>query len=766
MNTHVKITTPDADLSRRSFLVGTAAAGLVLGYSAVPGLVGADDALAATSASFEPSAWYSISPDGLVTVTCGKADMGQHIASTMAQIVCEELGAAWKDMRVQLASNDPKFNDPVLGAQITGGSWSTMMNFDAMSRAGAAGRIALVEAAGAAMGLPPYFKDELVVRDSVITHPKSKKSMTFAEVVKSGKATKTFTPDDLKAIKLKTPDQYRMIGVSVPQLDIPSKTNGTAKYGIDTILPGMVYGAIVTPPVRFGATVKSVDDSAAKTIPGFIKSVILDDKTGSTTGWVVAVAGTYANARKAAAALKITYDGGPNAKLSSQSLLDEAKRLQALDDSGQFFVKDGDTAAAFGTAAKVIEAEYTTSINIHAPLEPMNATAEQKGEIWHIYSGNQFATRSGAIAAGAAGVDPKYVVMHQAWLGGGFGRRLDADMMVPAVQAAKAVGKPVKVIYSRENDMTMDYSRPLTYQKVKAGLDGDGKLIALNHDVVSAWPTKRWGIPDFLSPSVDKKGPLDAFTVNGADFFYTVPNHNVRAVLNEMAHNATPSGQLRSVAPGWTFWAVESMIDELAHAAGKDPAQYRIDLLDGKGANAGGAQRLRNTLLAAMGMAGYGTRELPKGEGMGVACVSSQERATASWTACVAHVAVSPSGEVKVKKLTVATDVGTQVHPDNIRAQVEGAALWGLSLAMHEKATLKDGGIEQTNFDTYTPLRMSETPEVAVNIIANGEKATGVGEPAVTVIAPALGNAIFNACGARVRALPITAEAVKAGMKA
>ncbi|MFL6817792.1 MAG: xanthine dehydrogenase family protein molybdopterin-binding subunit, partial [Bradyrhizobium sp.] len=411
-------------------------------------------------------------------------------------------------------------------------------------------------------------------------------------------------------------------------------------------------------------------------------------------------------------------------------------------------------------------AEYTTSINIHAPLEPMNATAQLQGDIWHIYSGNQFATRSGAIAAGAAGVDPKFVVMHQMWLGGGFGRRLDADMMVPAVQAAKAVGKPVKVIYSRENDMTMDFSRPLTFQKIKAGLDGDGKLIAMNHDVVSAWPTKRWGIPDFLTPSVDKKGGLDGFTVNGADFFYTVPNHNVRAILNEMAQNATPSGQLRSVAPGWTFWAVESMVDELAHAAGKDPAQYRIDMLDGKGANAGGAQRLRNTLLAAMGMSGYGTKQLPKGEGMGVACVSSQERASASWTACVAHVAVAPSGEVKVKKLTVATDVGTQVHPDNIRAQVEGAALWGLSLALYEKATLKDGGIEQTNFDTYTPLRMSQVPEVAISVISNGEKATGVGEPAVTVVAPALGNAIFNACGARVRSLPITAQAVKGAMRA
>ena len=261
----------------------------------------------------------------------------------------------------------------------------------------------------------------------------------------------------------------------------------------------------------------------------------------------------------------------------------EAKRLQGLDDSGLFFVKDGDTAAAFGTAAKVLEAEYTTSINIHAPMEPMTATAEQKDDIWHVYTGNQFATRSGAIAAGAAGVDPKFVVMHQQWLGGGFGRRLEGDMLVPAVQASKAVGKPVKIIYTRENDMTMDFSRPLTFQKIKAGLDGDGKLVAMNHDVVAAWPTKRWGIPAFLSPSVDKKGALDAFTVNGADFFYTVPNHNVRAILNEMAQTATPSGQLRSVAPGWTFWAVESMVDELAHAAGKDPAQFRIDMLDGKG---------------------------------------------------------------------------------------------------------------------------------------------------------------------------------------
>ena len=281
MNTHVKISNDtvereSADLSRRSFLVGTAAAGLALGYSAVPGLLGADPAFAAT-ANFDPSVWYSIAPDGIVTVTCGKADMGQHIASTMAQIIAEELGSNWKDMRVQLASNDPKFNDPVLGAQITGGSWSTMMNYDAMSRAGAAGRMALTEAAAASMGVPAERAGGAGFRR--LSHPKSKKSMTFADIVKSGKATKTFTPDELKAIKLKTADQYTMIGVSVPQLDIPSKTNGTAKYGIDVMLPGMVYGKVVMPPVRYGATVKSVDDSAAKKVPGFIKAVTLDDKT-------------------------------------------------------------------------------------------------------------------------------------------------------------------------------------------------------------------------------------------------------------------------------------------------------------------------------------------------------------------------------------------------------------------------------------------------------------------------------------------------------
>jgi isoquinoline 1-oxidoreductase subunit beta len=750
-----------SDLKRRNFLIGSGAAGLAFGYVAVSGVQGISDALAA--GKFEPTAWYSIAPDGKITVMVGKAEMGQHVSSAMAQIVAEELEADWRMMNIQLVDNDPKYNDPVLAALITGGSWSVRMNFDAMSRAGAAGRITLIEAGAAMMGVPA---SECRASNSQVIHTKTGKKVSYAKIVLDGKASKVWTADELKAIKLKTPGQYTLVGQSVPQLDIPPKTNGTAKYGIDAMVPGMLYGKPVVPPVRYGAKVAAVDDSSAKQVKGFVKAVTLDDKTGTTSGWVVVVATTYDAAKKAAEALKIAYDKGPYANVSDQTLIDEAKRLQKTEGSGQLFVKKGDEAAAIAGAAKVLEAEYFTSINIHAPLEPMNALAYEKDGVWHIHTGNQFASRTGGIAAGALGVDPKNIVLHQYFIGGGFGRRLDADMVIPAVLASKAVAKPVKLIYAREDDMAMDFTRPLTYQKVKAGLDADGKLVGLAHDVVCAWPTARWGIPEFLTPAVDKKGPLDSFTVNGADFWYTVPNHRVRAILNELAQKATPSGQLRSVAPGWTFWAVESMIDELAHASGKDPVDFRLALLDGAGDNAGGAKKLANALRTAVGRSGYGATALPKNSGIGVACVSSQERATATWTACAAQVEVNPAnGEFKVNRLTLAMDLGTVVNPDGVKAQIEGSALWGMSLALFEKAPLENGALQVANFNDYTPLRMSQMPDLDISIIASNDPASGCGEPGVTVVAPAIANAIFNAVGARVRSLPITAEAVKAALK-
>jgi len=633
-----------------------------------------------------------------------------------------------------------------------------------MSRAGAAGRITLIEAGAGMLGVPA---GECRASNGQVIHSKSGKKVSYAKIVADGKASKVWTADELKALKLKTPDQYKLVGVSVPQLDIPAKTNGTAKFGIDAAQPGMLYGKPVVPPVRYGAKVTAVDETDAKKVKGFVKAVTLDDKTGTTSGWVVAVASTYESAKKAAAALKVTYDKGPYAEVSDATLIDEAKKLQADDSSGQLFVSNGDPAQAIAGATKTVEAEYMTSINIHAPLEPMNALAYEQGGVWHIHTGNQFASRTGGIAAAALGVDPKTVVLHQYFLGGGFGRRLDADMVIPAVLAAKAVAKPVKLIYAREDDMAMDFTRPLTYQKVKAGVDADGKLVGLQHDVVCAWPTARWGIPEFLTPAVDKKGPLDSFTVNGADFWYTVPHHKVRAILNELAQKATPSGQLRSVAPGWTFWAVESLIDELAHAAGKDPVDYRLAMLDGAGHNAGGAKKLANALRTAAGRAGWGSTKLPPNTGIGIACVSSQERATATWTACAATVEVNPAnGAFEVKKLNVAMDLGTVINPDGVKAQIEGSTLWGMSLALFEAAPLKNGALQVGNFDAYTPMRMSEMPELDISVIANNDPPSGCGEPAVTVVAPAIANAIFNACGARVRSLPITQAAVRAALQA
>jgi isoquinoline 1-oxidoreductase subunit beta len=770
--TKIKNSDAATDLSRRHFLVGTAATGLVFGYATGASVSDAAAAVPVAPANFAPSVWYSIGRTGKVTVTVGKADMGQHIASTMAQLVAEELGSSWKDMAIAFASNDAKYNDPVLGAQITGGSWSTGMNFDTMCRAGAAGRITLIKAGADMMGVP---EAECKAGGSRVTHGKSKKSVTYAAIVASGKANKSWTPDELKAIKLKTPDQYVLIGKSVPQLDIPSKTNGTAKYGIDTFLPGMVYGKLALPPVRYGAKVTAVDDTAAKAVPGFIKAVTIDDKTGTTSGWVVAVATTYAAAKKAADALKITWDKGPNAAVSTASIIAEAQRLQKEGTTGIMFVKNGDSAAALGSAAKVLEAEYITNIAIHAPLEPMNATVEEKAGVWHIYTGNQFATRTTGVAAAALGVDASKIVMHQSYLGGGFGRRLEADMVIPALLASKAVGKPVKLIYSREDDMAMDFTRPLTVQKVKVGLDASGKAIAMEHDVVSAWPTEKWGIPAFMAPAVDKKGVHDGFTVNGADYWYTMPNHTVRNFKNGLAQSATPSGQMRAVAPSWTFWAIEGMMDEMAIAAGKDPVDYRLALLDGAGENAGGkipqtaggAKRLANALRTAVGRSGYGATKLGPDEGMGVACVSSQERNSPTWTACVAHVAVNrATGAVKVKKLTLAMDVGTAINPDGVRAQIEGSANWGTSLALHEGATMKNGAIEQTNFDGYMSMRMEDAPEIDISIISNGDAPVGCGEPGVTVVGPAIANAIFKAVGARVRTLPMASAAIKAAIKA
>jgi isoquinoline 1-oxidoreductase len=395
---------------------------------------------------------------------------------------------------------------------------------------------------------------------------------------------------------------------------------------------------------------------------------------------------------------------------------------------------------------------------------------EQDG-VYHIFVGTQWATRCVPLIAEAVGVDPSNVVIHQQYLGGFFGRRGEADEMVQAAMAAKELGRPVKLIYSREDDIRMDFHRSPTVQRINAGVDADGKYVAMEHAIAGGWSTKR-AAPGFLGESVDKKGKVDSFSVNGSDFWYTVPNHHVRAIENETATQALPPGFWRSVAPGWTFFATESYIDEMARKIGKDPLLMRVDMLDATGKNAGappnsvgGAKRLRNTLMAAAGRAGFGTKPLAENTGMGLSCISAQERGSPSWTACVAEVHVDPSsGDPTVQKLTIAMDVGTVVNPDGAKAQIEGAALWGVSQTLHEQLSMSDGGIDQGNFDEYEMLRMDQVPEIDIVLIEQGQYPAGIGEPATACVPAAIANAIDDAVGARVRSLPITADAVKAAM--
>jgi isoquinoline 1-oxidoreductase len=534
----------------------------------------------------------------------------------------------------------------------------------------------------------------------------------------------------------------------------------------------MVYGIPVQNPVRWGAVPKNVDESAAKKIDGYVGAYV--EKNGFArinTGYVVALGETIWAAMNAAKALKIDWDLGENKNVSSEDIRNESVKLQQDPSKGFLWVLEGDTDDAMKNAATKHSAVYETSIAYHGCHEPMNCTAYEKDGIWHLHGGNQWFSMAAPTAAAALGVEADKVVCHQYLAGTGFGRRTEPDNFVLAAQTSKFIGRPVKLMFTREQDMMFDFHRTPTYQVVEGGVEF-GRMTAMNHDVVAGWSTKR-AAPGFMPDSVDKKGKVDQFSTNGSDHWYDIPNHKVRSINNELSDKALPVGFLRAVAPSWTFWAVESFMDEMAKKAGEDPLAFRIAHLTAAGKNAGsppnsvgGANRLKNALLVAAGRAGYGVKPLGENEGMGIACVSSQERGSPTWTACVAEVKVDPSsGDLTVKKVTVAMDVGTAVNPEGVKKQIEGSTLHGISLALYEDMTMKNGSIEQSNYDTWTPMRLDQAPEVETIIIQNGHYPAGTGEPATTVVAPAIANAIENAVGARVRSIPMTPEKIKSALR-
>ncbi|WP_288132122.1 molybdopterin cofactor-binding domain-containing protein [Microbulbifer sp.] len=744
------------DLSRRGFIIGMAGAGLTFAFARSP-LSLADPIESASQilaeGAFEPTIWYQVQKDGQVVVNIAKAEMGQHIGTALARIVADELEADWEQVTLNYVDSDPKW-----GMMVTGGSWSVWQSYLPLSQAGAAGRIALIEEGARQMGVSP---DQCRARSGRVIA--GDQSISYAELVRSGNISRRFSEDELKKMPIKPASQRRLIGGPARALDIPDKTDGKALYGLDAKVEGMVYGRPLVPPTRYGASVKNLDDSAAREIPGYQKTLILEDPSETVPGWAVAIADSFHAANMAAQKIKVDWAPGETADIDEEAILERGRELIESRDAGVVVVNDGDVEKAFADADSTLEAEYITHSALHFQMEPVNALAREKDGIWEIHTGNQWQSLILPTLAKALGVPQEKVVMKTYMLGGGFGRRLNGDYAVPAALAAKALGKPVKLVLTREDDIRFDSLRSPSVQRMRMAFDGDNNVTGMEHHATAGWPTQVM-VPDFLAEGISG-GKYDPFAIQGALHWYTVGGNRLRAISNDLANETFRPGWLRSVGSGWVNWALESFMDEAAHKVGQDPIEFRLEKLKAEGKNAGsapnavgGASRQANVLRRVREISDWSS-EMPADTGLGVATTYGQERNMPTWTACVARVRVDrTTGRPTVEKITLVTDAGTVVHPDGARAQVEGAALWGISLALHEGTRFENGQVVDTNLNTYTPLRMRDVPEIEMEFVDSTETPVGLGEPATTVVGPAIGNAIFAAVGVRMRTLPIRAD--------
>jgi isoquinoline 1-oxidoreductase beta subunit len=749
--------------SRRSFLIGSIGGGLMMAFA--PSINALEVASGGavkqlTDKLFSPTVWFEIDTNGMILVNIARAEMGQHVGTAIARIVADELGADWQNVEIKHVDTDPKW-----GYMVTGGSWSVFQTYVPMSQAGAAGRTALIEAGAKLLGANPQ---DCKTENSMVVA--GNKSVSFADVVKNGKIDRVFSADELAKFQPKNPESRQLISKPSKALDIPAKTNGSAKYGIDVELENMVYARPIIPPTRHGCVVKSVDDSAAKKVKGYQGYKILKDPSDTVQGWVSVLADSYYGAVKAGNALQVEYDLGETANVSEQDIIAVGETLAKDKTSGTLVVDEGNVAKAAESAKTSLESIYRTSSVLHFALEPVNAAVEIIDGVCHVHCGNQWQSLFLPVVAKAMGMAEDKIIIHQYYLGGGFGRRLMGDYMIPAALTAQAIGKPVKLVFTREDDSRFDSVRSPSVQQMNAYWDADEKLLGIEHGAAAGWPTLAVA-PGFMPEGVDKKGKYDPFAISGANHWYTLENHRVRAINNPLAQKTFVPGFLRAVGPGWTGWAVESFMDEIAHKQNVDPIDFRLSLLDASGKNAGaspvsvgGAKRLAKVLTEIRERADWG-RTLPKNQGLGIAISAGQERDMPTWGACVAHVEVDPeTGAVKVHKLTGLLDCGTVVHPDGALSQTEGSMLWGMSLALLEGTAFEKGQVKDNNLNTYTPLRMNNLPVLDINFVQNTEFPTGLGEPGLIAVAPAIANAIFNAVGARVRDLPIRPEAILAAM--
>jgi isoquinoline 1-oxidoreductase subunit beta len=718
-----------ASVNRRVFLKAgaTAGGGLLVGLY-LPAASGELLAQGPPAPPLVPFAFVKIAADDTVTVIANHSEMGQGIYTSLPMLLNEELQADWAKIRVEGAPVDAVYNHTAFGIQMTGGSTTIASEWERYRRVGAAARGMLVQAAAERWNVPA---SSCSVDKGVVVHRTSARRATYGSLAEA--AAKLAVPGDLA---LKDPKEFTLVGKPTRRLDTPSKTNGTAQFGLDVSLPGLLTALVARAPV-FGGKVGSFDAGDAQRVPG-VKAVV-QIPTG-----VAVIAERFWPAKLGREKLKITWDDGANASLSTSQMLADFAAKSA--SPGTVAKKVGDPATALAGAAKKITATYDVPYLAHAMMEPLNCVVDLRPDSCEIWTGTQFETVDRLQAAKVAGLAPEKVQIHTTLLGGGFGRRAnpDSDFVVEAMHVAKAAKAPVKVVWTREDDMQGGWYRPMWHDRFAAGVDGEGNPVAWTHTIVgqsilTGTAFEAYGVKD----------GIDSASVEGAaDILYGIPNLQVDLHSPRIG---VPVQWWRSVGHSHTGFSVEAFFDEVAHAGGKDPYQLRRTLLKGQ-------PRMLAVLDLVAQKAGWG-KPLPAGRGRGIATHFSFD----SYVAQVVEASVEKDGTVRVHRVVCALDCGRVVNPDTVKAQLEGGVVFGLTAALKTEITLENGRVQQRNFHDYPMVRMFESPAIEVHIMPSQAKPTGVGEPSVPPVAPALTNAIFAATGKRVRRLPIRASELAEG---
>ena len=708
-----------SDPSRREFLGATATVGggliLALTLPYPSGKSGSAVAAAAAGPGGQLNAWLKIARDNSITIIVDRSEMGQGVYTALPMLLAEELDIHFDAIRIEPAPVGDAYVSPGNGGQITGTSNSVQESWDKLRKAGATARTMLVSAAAQRWRVDPA---QCHAENGTVVNARGN-VLTYGELADS--AAKLPQPKD---VKLKPKSSFQLIGKSRPRIDTPGKVDGSAEFGLDVKLPRMLYAALAQSPV-LGGQVKALDSGAAEKMPG-VRKVLL------TPGGVVVVAEHFWQALKARSALAITWDPGANARLDNSGIRALLKKTAATGP-GLPARTDGDVAAALQSAKQRLSAAYYLPLLAHACMEPMNCTADVRADGCDLYVGTQVQQVAQVTAATAAGLQPAQVRVHTTLIGGGFGRRLDIDFIPAAVVASKALGVPVKVIWTREDDMTHDTYRPPAYEEVSGGLDASGKLIAWKLHITSPSITER------MFPPV--KGVDDSVIEAAVNNLYDVPNLAVSYSRQEIGIDV---GYMRSVSHAPNCFVIESFMDELATLAGKNPYDFRIQQLSKK-------PRQRHVLQLAAERAGWG--KAPSGRHLGLALMEGYT----SHLAQVAEISIV-RGELKVHKIVCVVDCGQMVNPRIVESQIESGIVFGLSSALWGEVTIAGGKVRETNFNDYRVLRNNELPELDVHLVESDEPPGGIGEAAVPLVAPALCNAIFAATGKRLRTLPIAAQ--------